>query len=366
MIKNISNIDTIYILVDIENYDNSCQKLLDYLQNEKELSISANKEMNNYKHIITLNEITFELLQTGCKGYSFILKNDGFEVKVSKYQSKIKNFSPLQIRISSEYLWSYGIKTSWNIISNWITNTFGNIISNKVCRLDLCTHVSGMDFITNYEYCYKGHFKKYDKTFHFGNSINSITFGSRKGKNIYCRIYNKTLEIKETKKKYWFFDIWNEHGLDIDNVWNLEFELKSEFLRSMKILSIEDTLSNISNLWFYCTSEWLIRVDRTNKRIDRCPINQSWLELQKAFGDFNNNNFIKREKQISLDATGLIPNIIGTITSYSARINQNNINDAFKKLYNDSIKYLLNKNTTFEDEVYRKYKILHEKENMYE
>lgn len=356
MLKTICNIDTICILVFIENYEKSAQNILDILSNEK-----SKLSTNNSKSILTINNISFELLQNGCRGYAYILKNAGFEIKISQFQPTINSFSPIQVRISSEYLWSYGAEKSWQIISNWIENTFGKIYLNKVCRLDLCCHTSNIDFISDYENSYKGKFKKFDKTFHFGKSINCITFGSRKGKNIYCRIYNKTLEIKETKKKFWFFDIWKLHGLDIENVWNLEFELKSEFLRSFNILTFEDCITNIPQLWFYCTSEWLVKIDRTNSRVNRCPINTDWLKIQKSFSTNTDAILINRKKQTSLDAVALIPNIIGNITSFCARRKIYDTKKAFKKILVYSLEYLSNKNTTFKNQVLEKSQLLYEK-----
>jgi len=165
MINKVSNIDTICILIYIENYEISASNLLTRLQKEKQLLLEACRETNNFRYIINISGMEFELLPNGCKGYAFILKNEGFELKISLYQSKIENFAPLQVRISSEYLWSYGIEKSWQIISNWITSNIGKIALNKISRIDLCTHVSGYDFIENYENSYKGQFKKFDNTY---------------------------------------------------------------------------------------------------------------------------------------------------------------------------------------------------------
>ena len=55
-----------------------------------------------------------------------------------------------------------------------------------------------------------------------------------------------------------------------------------------------------------------------------------------------------------MDADVLIPNIIGNITSYSARKNIFDIDMAFKDLYNNSKKYLKTKQTSFEKETRNK------------
>ena len=355
--KYISNIDTIYVLLDIENYEDNNKQLLEYLSIEKENAKLYSVDNTSYKHMINLNNMNFELLNNGTKGYAYILNNNGYQVKIAQYESKLKSFCPLQIRISSEYLWAYGLSTAWSMIFNWIVETFGNIISEKVCRVDLCTHISGIDLITNYENSYKGHFKKRE-TFYSGTNINAITFGRRQTKNIYCRIYNKSLELQEKRHKTWFYEIWQKHDMDIKNVWNIEFELKSEFLRSFSINTVTDVLEHLQNLWLFCTNTWLVKIDRTNVRVERWNINEDWLELQKAYSNFCSSSFIEKQKQIELDALILVPNIVGNITSYSARKGNIKIDEAFSNLYKDTIKYLKKKSTSFEKEVNNKILIL--------
>lgn len=353
MLDYLSNVDTICILIDIQDYENSAKNVLEYLQVEKEKALLAATSNANYNHLITLNDLSFQLLTNGTKGYSFILHNESYEVKISKYRPKLKNFYPLQVRISSECLWSEGLSNSWSKLFNWITETFGNIIDDKVSRLDLCTHIDNIDFVTNYDEVYKGNFKK-TQIFYTGKAINCIAFGTRKGKNVYCRIYNKFIEIQETKKKSWFKEIWKNNDMNIEKVWNLEFELKSEFLRSFKILNVNDVIMYSRNLWEYCTTQWLVKINRTSKRVERCDVDKDWTFIQNAYNNFNSKGLIKRERQLSLDASSLIPNIVGNITSYSARNNNIDIDVAFNNLYKETKRYLENKQTTFETEVNNK------------
>lgn len=355
----VSNIDTIYILIYIANYENSASKILSYLAEEKEKAKLTAISNALSKHTISINGMTFELLPNGTGNYAYILHNNGYEVNIAQFQPSISNFSPIRIRISSDYLWAYGISQSWGIIYNWITETFGNIEIDKVSRVDLCSHVSDIDFITNYDTSYKGNFKN-KQTFYSGNNINCITFGSRKNKNIYCRIYNKTLEIREKRHKTWFLPIWQENKLNIDNVWNVEFELKSELLRSLNVISVNDTINHLQDLWKYCTCQWLQKIDRTNKKTERCNINANWINIQNNFDNFSSIGLIERKKQIQLDASILVPSIAGNITSYSARNNKINMTEALDILSKDIKKYLHNKNTSFEKEVKNKQSILHD------
>ena len=351
--QNISNVDTIYILVDIENYEENNKELLEYLSQEKEKAKLNAINNASYKHMININNINFEILNSGKKGYAYILHNVGYQIDIAQYKSKLEAYCPLQIRISSEYLWAYGLSNSWSMIYNWLVETFGNVISEKVCRLDLCTHVSDIDLITDYDISYKGNFKKRE-TFYNGKNISAITFGRRQSKNIYCRIYNKSLEVQEKKQKTWFYEIWEKQRMNIKSVWNIEFEIKSELLRSLSINTVKDILEHLQDLWLFCTNNWLVKIDRTNSRVERCNINNEWLEIQKAYSNFNSKGIIEKKKQIELDASVLIPNIVGNITSYSARKGNINMDEAFSNLYRDTKRYLSNKATSFEKEVNNK------------
>ena len=61
--------------------------------------------------------------------------------------------------------------------------------------------------------------------------------------------------------------------MNIKNVWNIEFELKSDILREFNFIEINDIMANLKELWKYCTNKFLIKIDRINTRVERCPIN---------------------------------------------------------------------------------------------
>lgn len=114
---------------------------------------------------------------------------------------------------------------------------------------------------------------------------------------------------------------------------------------------------NLSN----CTIKHLVKIDKTNTRKERCPVNKEWQEIQNAYNEFVSVGLIQRNKQIELDAKALIPNILGCITSYSARTGDLNIIQAFNNIYEDSQKYFKNKQTDFEKEVKNKMALIRQK-----
>ena len=86
MINYISNIDTICILVNIENYEENCRKLIQHLLESRERAKVNDKDNLQHKELLTINDITFQILPNSCKGYACILRNDDYELKISQYK----------------------------------------------------------------------------------------------------------------------------------------------------------------------------------------------------------------------------------------------------------------------------------------
>ena len=152
--NKVSNIDTLYLLIDIKDYEKKAEKTLNFLKEEKDKAKKILSDNLNLKHQIFINELSFELLPNGSKGYAYLLHNNGYEIKISQFKSGIESFSPIQIRISAEYLWAKGFIQSWKIIKQWIEKTFGKIEKNKISRVDICTHTSDINFIEDYQNSY--------------------------------------------------------------------------------------------------------------------------------------------------------------------------------------------------------------------
>lgn len=359
----ISNIDTLYFLTYFDNYDTnkSIELLLLTLKNEKEKAKKYMTENPSYKHLIKIADIQFEILPNGKRGYSFILKNPGYELHIAEFNSSISNFAPIQVRISSEYLWAYGLKISYQNIYKFIANVFGVPNNVKVSRVDMAMHIDNADFITNYQNAYKGNYKNSNVNFN-NKSINALTFGSRSSP-VYCRIYDKTLEIQEQSKKTWFYEIWKANNMDINNVWNVEFELKSDFLRRYNIISPIDLIEHLNSIWHYLTFDWLVMINNDNKRVDRCSTNYLWKIVQNGYSTFSSEQLIERNSQKITDALAAIPTITGYLTTYAAKRAIPDINIAIFEILQESENYLvMHKNSCLNNEIQKKIPLYTESE----
>ena len=367
-------IDTICITLDILNYGKiDIEEIgkIDILSILEEKKAEAKeKSMNNmaHKQIIQIGNQGFEILSNGSKGYAYILHNDSYEVKLAQFRSTKESFYPVFIKIKSECLWSKGVFEAWEIIKNWIIENVGQIktvreengqdkMLTKVNRIDLCCHTD--EICLKYEdiETFAGKYQL-DTIYRHRRNVASMYFGSGTTGKIMCRIYNKTLEVKQKGQKLWFFDIWKDKKLNPDKVWNVEFQISRDFLKEVKLNTVEEVFDNLKTLWQYCTKAWIEKkiLDRT--RIERCSTAPEWLSIQKAFDDFKGKGLIARDKQMNTSAFALIPGTIGNITSYAARAEVTDIEQLFKMIKSQGIKYLNTKEISLEEVIEQKMSLM--------
>jgi hypothetical protein len=91
----ISNIDSYFFSLDIEEYDENNQDLIRNL----ELAKNQAKENKLEEHTIELASKKFIILPNGARFHAFILHNDSMELKFAQGRSKSQSNSPVAVRI---------------------------------------------------------------------------------------------------------------------------------------------------------------------------------------------------------------------------------------------------------------------------
>ena len=336
----ISNIDSIFFSLDIKNYDHNNKELLQFLEIEKEES----KEDRLKENIINVGDRKFIILPNGARFHAYILHNESIEIKLSQARSRSKNNYPVSVRIKSLLLWEKGFIQAYLDTIDYIKTIIqGDIIAEKISRADLCCHTDKLKFdnmLDIYEN-WRGTFRKVEHYF-YNRELNGLTFGSFNDKNVMCRIYDKSLEIKSSGKS-WFNDIWIESKMDIDNVWNVEFQVGRKYFKDYNIETVQDFIINMRGIWEHLTKTWITYINMDDSNISRCTTKESWLDIQNSYLDYCNYKPIKREKQVNKNAQNLIPLLVGVFTSYGAckqKIVLDKVIDDFKK---DIDKYLYDK-----------------------
>lgn len=358
---NIAMIDTLVAMIDVKNYEDSACILLKKLEAKKKEAKQNTANNISEKTDIQIGTKTFEILSNGSRGYAYILHNDEYEIKLSQFRSKNKDFFPIFIKVKSECLWSKGVEKSWSDILYWIEENIGKIETNKLSRLDPCCHTDELTLtIADFE-TFKGRFFD-DNMRRHRRKVNAIEIGSRTSNNVYCRIYDKILEVKTKKKKYWFYDIWEKYGMNCENIYNVEFQLNRDFFKEMQIESVEDVFKRLRNIWDYCTKEWLVKVNLDNVRMERCSTDETWLRIQEAFSNYQGIGMISRTRQLEADAEALLPGTIGNITSYAARLGNTDIEQVIETVKNRGSKYLASKQQDYSKAINKKMSLIKQPE----
>lgn len=100
---------------------------------------------------------------------------------------------------------------------------------------------------------------------------NSLSWGSKKS-SITTKMYNKSLEMRQTKKKHYIINRWEKAGLcqDVNDIWRIEFSLSSAIKGYVRIddgelipssLSLYDNEDKLLRAWNTCASRLFVFVD---------------------------------------------------------------------------------------------------------
>lgn len=325
----INNIDSLFFSIDIKNYEKENQKLLNFLEQKKEIA----KSDTNTIQIINIKNYTFQILPNGLRFHSYILHNENISISIAAHRSKSKNNYPVAIRIKSLMLWQYGYTLAYEKTINILKDIFqGEIINEKISRADLCCHTDNLNLSIDGIASFRGTYKK-NEMFFTNRKLTGITFGTFTEKNKMCRIYDKSLEIK-TSGKTWFNSIWAAAGLDIEKVWNVEFQIGRTFFNEYQIETVTDFVLKSRAMWEKLTTEFITYINLDDINISRCSVKKEWQEIQTAYNKQVRQNIIKRDEQMRYTAGELLPLLTGVLISYGAckfNLNLDSTLDDFKE-----------------------------------
>lgn len=295
-------IDTIEFGINIDNYDEIFNNFLVELSKLKQEA-----QISHTEKIINLGAINFVVMPKGQGFYSYKLQCEDFHICFMS--RKVKNNSPIYIRLISRFLWQYNYQKALELFNKWFEYTFNIPISTtKISRLDICCDIDEFSFKPKDSNKFITRAKKkeiinVDSENYEGKIFSGFTIA--KGSPLMCRIYNKTLEIKKSNK-VWFKDIWEQFNWSGKDVWRIEFQARREILKEFNIEDIKDIDNKIEGLWSYYTCNWLtMRISKKDQNASRWDIDNKWLKIQSI----NNNQNIKplsRETIISGNIDTLI------------------------------------------------------------
>jgi hypothetical protein len=198
------------------------------------------------------------------------------------------NLDSIMVQMDTFYMNTKGVLQSYYDVVEHIEGLGLQVGRSKVSRIDLNTYVYGYDF-SYLEYFYFSTLIRSNTKIYNGakDKLETIYLGSRTSGAPYMRIYNKWAELmakdedqkKQSLIRYKFLKQYDMH-LDMDKpLWNVEFELKREFLKSYSIDTVEQCLQSVNVLH----SELMKRIrlmtkkrKEEDKNADRIPTAPIW------------------------------------------------------------------------------------------
>jgi hypothetical protein len=220
-------------------------------------------------------------------------------------------------QISSEGLWRLGPVEAVDFLSELIRCSGGEIVSNKISRVDLCVDITfpakiwTMNLIN---YCVSR--ATYTAPHFHNRKLTGLSIGKKK---IAARLYDKPLEIKQQSKKFWMFDIWGIKSVPESlKVIRIEFQLRREVIKDLGLDQVDSLFGSCDNLWAYCSKQWLKFQSRPGKHHTQRKTFRWWKIVQSGFLGVQDASPLIRFKSIRTVQDQLFAQTLGTLESMVA------------------------------------------------
>jgi hypothetical protein len=185
-----------------------------------------------------------------------------------------------QVKLFSFGLASDGPAMLWRYVRG-LASELGNLSPLAVSRADVCVDFQGwtpqpsemVNVVTPVQLRSTHGTERQVQTFSFG-------------KRTMLRVYNKTEELKKSKKD-WLVELWRQcdaytHG---EEVWRVEFQAASEVLKELGIRSMEQLIDKQPALLEYGLRWAQLRVPTGDSTKKRWPEDPRWTLLREAVFD---------------------------------------------------------------------------------
>lgn len=332
------NIDTLWLNVGSYYYDevmdHGLRDLLidgrESIQDDSGIDTVIELKIDDYE-----NPIAFEVMSGNPPLYQYSIRNDSMAIYFSKHERE--NQLPMRIQLNQFLLWEKGVEGAY-FESMCFLKALGFMPNEvKLNRVDFAVHsdqfkwtledMKTFSYPKNIKDDNKPNFYRLDA---LTGEFETMMVGDRS--RLAMRIYNKSKEI-EDKKKYYFYELYRKHGMNVENVWNVEIEVRRPFL---KYLAEEnDGLNLIFDDFNYCLAHdglsrlWSLLMEKyTHKSAHWSMLSK----LDKHF-KFNQVHGLTVHKEIHSSFEREVPQILGRLSQAVLTEHDDSLENAIKMLY---------------------------------
>jgi len=328
-------IDSLYV-----SFKGTLKEGLSEFLREKKTLAQSDDEKKQALATMDIEDHHFEVSDKGARYYSYILVDNWYQIKIT--DSKKQTIPTIYVQIKSELLNCLGHEYAMYKLREIVNKLLVLIEEETVSRSDIF-----VDFVTNadIERIEKQSLvtktRKFDK--HWDGGFTGWSLGL--GGVISARLYDKTVEMKKSKKDY-LRKTWEKNGWNaLQKVWRIEFQLEREFLGQMTLKTYSDLLSKVNDIWRYCTCDWLrLAIDDDTQNRTRWKTDPLWEMIQQISfldGAYTGITREVNKERIPSDKILYQNGIIGYMTSFAARDGLDVIDEkAVMKCWNEAQDHL--------------------------
>lgn len=347
--KYLYNIDTLWLNVGAAHYDTVMDYALrDILisgresRNDDGENMAVEVEVEGYE-----NPVVFEVHGGNPPLYQYSLRNDSMAIYFSKTDRKNGQL-PMRVQINQFPLWEKGVEGAYFEAMSVLRALMFNVTEVKLNRVDFAVHSDQFEW--NFEdmatFNYPRNIKDDNKPNFFKLDPSTGEFGTMMvgdRSRLAIRIYNKSKEI-EDKKKYYFYDLYLRKKMDIKNIWNIEIECRRPFLKDL----VEEIFQSRENV-----EEEKIEMKRIFDDFNYCLYNgglsKLWSLLMTKYNHdsthwrmlnkldkhfkFNDVHGLTVEKDTAANFEKEVPQILGRLSRAVVSDHDMSLENAIRKLY---------------------------------
>jgi hypothetical protein len=219
--------------------------------------------------VVNFGAEEFLLSPNGSKsGYPFILSNQDMTIQLGEF-----NDPSFFVKYSSFALWCKGAQKMHERFLAWAQGLGFEVVRPEgVSRVDFAFdfHLPEINFDEDNFVSSADKDSQHRKN----GQIQTFTYGRDE---VVLRVYNKSAEIEEASKKYWFYLFWN--GIEKD-VWRVEWQIRKETLKRFGLRTFADLFEGYGDALRYLISEHTsLRVKSDDSNRSRWPIHPLWSML---------------------------------------------------------------------------------------
>ena len=187
-------------------------------------------------------------------------------------------------------------------------------------------------------------------------TFNGLRFGRRSTGTICARIYDKTIELEESRAFYWR-EMWGDYD-PAQPVVRVEFELGREALRQFGVTTPEQLLDAVGALWVHLTDEWLsLRVATADNTKARWPIDPHWWAVRRASISWTDWGIARLYKsQRAGELAHIMPGLVGYLSSFGAITNERELETILDRVFIETVSWIDESGVPMEDRVAAKTK----------